>query len=360
MRKVVRIQDINSAKSQIQNARCFSRSGGQSILLQDSFSFKLAQENAARTGITASAGLLFAWFSSQFLVATKTNWKASHEIVTTMTLKANEHSKPSPSAPYVPSSPYAPTAAYAVPVAVAVEAVQPVKASSLPIANNQGVTNVEIEFQPNTDLGIVFGADPLRVLGLTQPIPSLAREGRNIEGYYFHSLRLPGLEIKNVVHASELISTITANRHLSITLVVSSHPPPTNRNGCQYKHDLPATDNLGVYFSGFPAKIQAVDPNSPMAGKMHRGQSVYAVVVPGLADLTMQSGGFTGSRVAEHLQTHWHVPGKQIVITHQPILVQDRTSNGAFDDSCECISCKCISWRCIGRWCNSCCDSIVL
>jgi hypothetical protein len=30
------------------------------------------------------------------------------------------------------------------------------------------------------------------------------------------------------------------------------------------------------------------------------------------------------------------VPHKQLVVTHQPIRVQDKTSNGAFD-SCECV-----------------------
>jgi hypothetical protein len=250
-----------------------------------------------------------------------------------MTLKSDDHSRPSPTAPYAPAAPYA------VAMAVAVGVNQPAfKESPLRITHNNGVTNVEIELQANTDLGIVFGADPLRVLSITLPIPSLVREGAKIEGYYFHSLRLPGLEIKNVVHTSEFIDIVTANRHLTIILVVSSHPPPTNRNGCQYKHDLPATDNLGIHFSGFPAKIQSVDPNSPMVGKIHPDQSVFAVVVPGLADLTMQSGGFTGSRVAEHLQTHWHVPHKQLVVTHQPILVQDSTSNSAFDSGscCQC------------------------
>jgi hypothetical protein len=288
-----------------------------------------------------------------------------------MTLESDDHSRPSPAAPYVPTAPYVVTGV------VVVEADQPVQAPS--VHTHQGVTNVEVEFQANTDMGIVFGAAPLRVLSITQPIPSLAREGTHIEGYYFISLRLPGLEIKNVVQALELSELITVNRHLTITLVVSSHPPPTNGNGCHYKHDLPATNNLGIHFSGFPAKTQSVDPNSPMAGKIHPGQSVYAVIVPGLADLTMQSGGFTGSRVAEHLQTHWHVPHKQLVVTtHQPsgpirpirpipligplppiqairpILARadKKCSNISFwCDSCECITTSCVRCGC----CEDCC-----
>mgnify|MGYP000111089380 CR=1 FL=1 len=62
-----------------------------------------------------------------------------------------------------------------------------------------------------------------------------------------------------------------------------------------------------------------------------------AVIVPELADLTMQVGGFTGSRVAEHLQTHCHAPNKQLVAMDQPILVQDNTSIGVFD-SCDCVT----------------------
>lgn len=74
-------------------------------------------------------------------------------------------------------------------------------------------------------------------------------------------------------------------------------------------------------------------------GKIHSGQSVSAVIVPGLANLTMQSGGFTGSRVAEHLQTHCHAPNKQLVVMDQPILVQDNTSSGEYD-SCDCVILK--------------------
>jgi hypothetical protein len=268
--------------------------------------------------------------------------------------------KPSPAAPYAPTttrpSPtaplYAPTAPYAV--ATAAEADKLVKESSLRTKaheqpstgnssttnnsnnsnnSNQEVTNVEIELQPNDDPGIVFDANFLCVLQLTKPIPSLTRQGTHIEGYYFHSLRLPGLEITNVVHEQQLIKIMTANRHLPRILVVSSHLPPTSSNGCHYKHDLPTTDNLGIHFSGFPARVQSVDKDSPMVGKIHPGQSVNAVIIPGLADLKIESEGFTGSRVAEHLQTHCHVPHKQLIVMDQPILAQDKTSS----DSCECL-----------------------
>jgi hypothetical protein len=265
-----------------------------------------------------------------------------------MTLRTEEeYSKPPPTVPYVPTAPYAVAAdpyAVAVALAVAAEVDQPVKTSSL--QTQQGVTNVEIEFQANTDSVIVFGGDLLRVVSLTQPIPSLVREGTNIEGYYFHSLRLPGFEVRNV-HELELKQIVIANRHLPRTLVVSTHYPPTSKFGCQYKHDLPCTNNLGIHFSGFPAKVHSVDKDSPMAGKIHPGQFVYAVIVPGFADLKMESGGFTGSRVEDHLQAHYHLPNKQLVVTQKPTLVQDQTSDCAFD--------SCNFWKCICRLCDCCC-----
>jgi hypothetical protein len=169
-----------------------------------------------------------------------------------------------------------------------------------------------------------------------RPIPSLAQQGTNIEGYYFYALRLPGFEITNMIHEQHLSKLMIKNRHLPRTLVVSSHPPPTSPHGCHYKHDLPCCENLGIQFTGFPAKVLYVDSNSPMVGKIHPGQSVNAVIVPRLADLTLQSGGFTGFRVAEHLQTHRHVPNKQLVVMEQPILVRDNTSNEGIDCS-DCI-----------------------
>jgi hypothetical protein len=203
--------------------------------------------------------------------------------------------------------------------------------------NGGGRVNVEIEMQPNTDPGIVFGDNPLVVLRVDRPIPSLAQQGTTIEGYYFSALRLPGFEITNVVHEQQLTKLMASNRHLPRTLVVSSHPPLASLHGCHYKHDLPACDDLGIQFTGFPAKVLSVDPNSPMVGKIHPGQSVHAVIVPRLADLTMQSGGFTGSRVAEHLQTHGQAPNKQLVVMDQPILVRDKTSRNAIDCTCDCI-----------------------
>jgi hypothetical protein len=127
---------------------------------------------------------------------------------------------------------------------------------------------------------------------------------------------------------------LIANQGLPRRLIVSSHAPEANYNndGCRYTHNVPDTAYLGVEFSGFPAMVASVDPKSPMAGKIHPGQSVYAVVVPGQPDLTLHSGGFTGHRVQEHLSQFIHVPGKKLVIKDKPTVVKGRASNKAFDD----------------------------
>jgi hypothetical protein len=217
----------------------------------------------------------------------------------------------------------------------AVSVVGDTTSASTTTTSTNGVTQVEFDLEANADAGIVFGNNPLRVMRATSRAASASLGGRTIDGYYFHSLKLPGFEIKNVVQEAHLNKIMSANESLPRRLIVSSHPPQAHAStvGCQYIHDVPATSNLGVSFIGFPAKIQSVDHGSPMAGKIHPGQSVYAVLVPGMPALMMQSGGFTGARVSEHLQTYCHVPNKQLVVIDQQYILQDNTSSGA----CDCI-----------------------
>jgi hypothetical protein len=202
-------------------------------------------------------------------------------------------------------------------------------------ASNCSVTSTEVtlvilDLEVNSNSGIIFDGSPPRVTRLAYKIPSLS--GQSIIGYYMQCLQIPGVEISNVNDTTNLHQVLTASQGLPRRLMLSSHAPEANNDGCRYTHDIPATAYLGVHFSGFPAVVESVDKKSPMAGKIHPGQSVYALVVPGQPDLKLQSGGFTGHRVEEHLRQHFHVPGKQLVIADKPKVVRDQTSNRAFDD----------------------------
>jgi hypothetical protein len=192
------------------------------------------------------------------------------------------------------------------------------------------VTQVVLDLEVNSNSGIIFDGSPPRVTRLTHNIPSLS--GQSIVGYYMQSLQIPGVEISNVNDTTHLHHVLTASQGLPRRLILSSHAPEANNDGCRHTYDVPATTYLGVHFSGFPAVVESVDKKSPMAGKIHPGQSVYAVIVPGQPDLKLQSGGFTGHRVEEHLRQNFHVPGKQLVITDKPKVLRDQASNRAFDD----------------------------
>jgi hypothetical protein len=192
------------------------------------------------------------------------------------------------------------------------------------------VTLVILDLELNSSSGIIFDGSPPRVTRLAHDIPSLS--GQSIKGYYMQCLQMPGVEISNVYDTTRLHQVLIANQGLPRRLILSSHAPEANNDGCRYAHDIPANASLGVHFSGFPAMVVSVDPKSPMAGKIHPGQSVYAVLVPGQPDLKLHSGGFTGHRVEEHLRQYCHVSGKRLVITDKPKVLRDQASNRAFDD----------------------------
>jgi hypothetical protein len=192
------------------------------------------------------------------------------------------------------------------------------------------VTLVVVDLEVNSSSGIIFDGSPPRVTRLTHAIPSLS--GQSIVGYYFQGLQMPGVEISNAYDTTCVHQLLIAKRGLPRRLMLSSHAPEANNDGCRYTHDVPATEYMGVHISGFPAMVASVDQKSPMTGKIHPGQFIYAVVVPGQPDLTLHSGGFTGHRVEEYLIQNFHVPGKKLVVTDKPKLVKGKASNKAFDD----------------------------
>lgn len=201
---------------------------------------------------------------------------------------------------------------------------------------------VEIDLPPihakNSGLLLDNGVPP-RVTGVhpgSNSFPSL--QGQDITGFYATSLQLPGLEITQIANRQRWHELLAANQHLPRRIVLRSQAPHAinyQQGGCRYTHDIAELQDLGVIFGGFPAKVESVLPTSPMLGKIHPGQSIATVIVPGQPDLTFQGGGFTGSRVQEHLQRYWSTPGKQLVVLDSPIAVRDVISSDApFEFAC--------------------------
>ena len=209
-----------------------------------------------------------------------------------------------------------------------------------PSPENTVARFVIIDLPIGESSGIAFAGSPPRVSQLILEFPHVKEN--EVHGYYFHALQiLPGLEVSNVYDSNRLRELIMANQNLARRLVLSQVPPAIQNDGCRYKHDIPTGSELGIQFTGFPAQIGSVDPSSPFVGKIYPGQHVDSVIVPGQPVLTLQSGGFTGSRVQEYLKRHAHVPNKQITLKDQtltpPVRRQKHTNTDPFDlGGCTC------------------------
>jgi len=187
-----------------------------------------------------------------------------------------------------------------------------------PSANTSISRYTIIDLPVHDSSGIAFAGCPPKVSQLIQQIPHVNEN--EVVGYYFHALQiLPGLEVSNVYDTNRLHQLLMANQHLPRKLVLSPAPPTIQNDGCHYKHDLPTGEKLGIQFTGFPAQVGSVDPSSPFAGKIHPGQHVDSVIVPGQPVLTVQSGGFTGARIQECLEKHAYTEKKQIILKDQTL-----------------------------------------
>jgi hypothetical protein len=184
---------------------------------------------------------------------------------------------------------------------------------------------------------IVFAGDPPKVVGGGYV---LATAGSTpVMGYFFSSLRLPGLEISCIDDPNYLQQLLHANQSVARQLILTAARPfPSSGTGTLYRHDLMTgtAQDLGITFFGFPPVVKAVEKNSPFFGKMHPGQTVDALCLQGHLDLTLQSGGFTASRIHQLLQetSHYDCPGsRQIVVKDRPdVLEKDPNgTRGAFD-----------------------------
>ena len=192
-----------------------------------------------------------------------------------------------------------------------------------------------LELASGSSSGLVFEGSPPKLSGITDESGlRSAVSPQSLVNHYVDSLELPGLIVTNIPDAQQLAELLVSNSALSRKLILSSRMPTVNAaEGCYYAHQLPVGE-ITVTFSSFPARVETVPPNSPMAGKMHPGQAVVSVNIPGQPALTSSSSGFTGSRVMEYLNQHSHVPNRQIVLKSAAVQYTTKynsTSDAAFE-----------------------------
>lgn len=215
---------------------------------------------------------------------------------------------------------------------------------AVPVATATPTTTVVVIDLPlHESCGFMVDGNPPRI---TQVVSDVGgddpKHHQHLVGYYVASLQLPGLTISNIADSNRLRQLIQSNVHLARRLTLTSHPPTTAATnaavGCLYQHDLPvgSTAELGLALHGFPPYIQSVSDRSPLAGKVHPGQTVDAVLVPGqqATHLTLQSGGFTAHRITSLLDESQKLTGRQLVVKDRADVMNTEprgTSRGAFD-----------------------------
>jgi len=157
-------------------------------------------------------------------------------------------------------------------------------------------------------------------------------------GHYVHGIVMPEIEIVSLADPVHLQSLIQANAANPRRLMISSSPfyvdtvVRSSVSGAIYKHTLPASSSLGFGMRGFPPFIAVVAPTSPLAGRIHQGQTVEALLVPGQPILNLASGGFTSNRVEERLLKTCQIQGRQLVVKDEQTMKREKGSSRAFDD----------------------------
>ena len=195
------------------------------------------------------------------------------------------------------------------------------------------------------DLGIKFDGSPPQIAFIAEDSPIIDAIA---VGHYIHSLIVSEVEILNLMDPLQLESWLQANTKNPRQLLVSSNRyyvdqsiGPGPHHGTMYKHPLPATLDLGFTVSGFPPVIHSVLEHSPLQGRLIAGQTVEALVVPGLPVMNLKAGGFRADRLQEQLIKTANISGRQIIVTDFVPRYgtrygkgREKGSSAAFDNDC--------------------------
>mmetsp|Transcript_24326 Transcript_24326/g.57635 ORF Transcript_24326/g.57635 Transcript_24326/m.57635 type:complete len:261 (+) Transcript_24326:112-894(+) len=164
---------------------------------------------------------------------------------------------------------------------------------------------------------------------------------------YVHVLKLPSVEIFNIVSSNHLMDLIISNfgteRHLFLSsspeyvddsVGVSSTAPPLTSSGAMYKHDLPSQQDLGIIFVGFPPVVNHVSTTSVLYGRAVPGQTAQALLVPGMDRFDIDTGGFRSDVLKQRLDMSANIPGRILVLKDAPHTPKEKGSSQPFDDGC--------------------------
>lgn len=224
----------------------------------------------------------------------------------------------------------------AIPVAHAVP-IGPTAAST----EHHGISFVDIDVGVQNVGFTVKGIPPQ----ITFVDPKVWSMEQLVEGQYIHGLILPDIEIVCLADPQHLMNLLNANTMNHRRLMVSMSPffvdsslgdYDTKIKGALYKHKLPATSSLGVAMKGFPPIITVVAPTSPLAGRLHPGQTVESLLIPGQPAFNLKAGGFTSARVEQRLVETCHLEGRQLVVKDGHKHTQEKGTSRAMDD---CVIC---------------------
>jgi hypothetical protein len=217
-------------------------------------------------------------------------------------------------------------------------------AQAIPIPNSIPVASAALESSPSYILALPVGCHDLgfQVQG-SPPFVSQVHAtspvfGQLQEGHYIHALAMPDTEIVNLVEPTHLMALLTANVANPRDLLVSSgafyvdSSTGTTVRGVLYKHRLPTAPALGVTMEGFPPVIINVMPHSPLQGRLHPGQTVEALIIPGQPVFNLAAGAFTSTKVQEKLLATSHLEGRQLVVKDGFNPQREKGSSRAFDD----------------------------
>jgi hypothetical protein len=191
-----------------------------------------------------------------------------------------------------------------------------------------------------SDLGFQAQGIPLVVTDVAQNSPI---QDTLFVGHYIHGLIMPDIEIVNLSDPTHLTNMLRANVANPRQLLISSTPYyvdasiGTSTIGALYKHKLPAK-YLGVTMRGFPPVIENVEPTSMMTGRLHPGQTVEALLVPGQPVMNLAAGAFTSAKLQDQLLRTAHMEGRQLVVkdggAHQHQREKGSNDPFAMDDCC--------------------------
>jgi len=200
----------------------------------------------------------------------------------------------------------------------------------------EGVFSVDLPVEV-TNLGFQLQGSPPQFSVIE---PSSPLVGRISVGLYVHGISLPQAEIVNLSDPQHLMQVIQANATNPRRLLVSSSPyfvdtslgSSASTRGTLYKHELPATSSLGISLKGFPPFISHVAPSSPLLGRVHPGQVVVALVVPGRPIMNLEAGGLRADRVEEQLNNTCTMANRQLVVKDGTGAMRQKGSRAAMDD----------------------------